>query len=860
MNCVSENKLFTVLFNRRALLGIALLLSTLLPLNHAAPTAKSLSYSNGIQTETTSTPPPTSSSPVLTTTTTAKVTSTLNGTFQTDKMNDKVVSPPVDSGVDATAAAASIVATTIEKTPSMDDKAIEYNHNVATIKSNSVRVTTSASSSNNYLDKNNHSVLPISVLISESQTQPSSTADKNIDVLSTSSPSATTEPTAGHSDDFVTTTTFITHQHSSSTETILSDVRLQSNKNPTQETIFTTENSAQTAATAKPSSSILGDLMSATSKPSSDNDATTTISKISSLTEIDELSLNVNAEEHLNGPASVQSETSNPLSTKASVQTNDNDKDRDDVAVTNENRKPFDVAAELGHARGEATQTTVLIKSASTVASSGGSIGNGDGSDGAIATAKTNNSNGGKVTKVLDEEKLSSKKAKQESISNNNKKYNSKNNKDKSKKKANGEDEDVDDRGGEDNNGKEEGGVNDPNGKLNDNLSMESVSFAQKPASSSFATDVRPAAVQTTTIRSMETHSVDGDSLDDTASRKSPILDEIRTTESMINANVTDFTPTSIVSVVDSHISSTLNAQDPISTVTPSTTTTRETPTKTGVESTVQKHDTVGQKITSTTFAPELETKEPINEASFSDKKQLSTEKATAATEVTENNDSNKHSNGDGNEMNKADNEFVHTNGMKAKPKPTTGPPSILDYDKSSEEIFDIVRETSTPKTDITSTVPEKRPHDANNDEFFLPADDLETDATVTGSTTTSTTAAVVTTSAPTTIQSTVPINTESAIVRPNTDSLGPTITAPIPIVTSDTKQQTTDVNKASTISRDSDTIFYISNTEVKVVESVPTPNSKQENQFFPALFEEDVIIDFPGKIFIYKKNFIKRI
>lgn len=46
----------------------------------------------------------------------------------------------------------------------------------------------------------------------------------------------------------------------------------------------------------------------------------------------------------------------------------------------------------------------------------------------------------------------------------------------------------------------------------------------------------------------------------------------------------------------------------------------------------------------------------------------------------------------------------------------------------------------------------------------------------------------------------------------------------------------------------DADTIFYISNTEVKVVESIPTPDSKKENQFYPAVYEEDVFIDFSNK------------
>lgn len=49
-------------------------------------------------------------------------------------------------------------------------------------------------------------------------------------------------------------------------------------------------------------------------------------------------------------------------------------------------------------------------------------------------------------------------------------------------------------------------------------------------------------------------------------------------------------------------------------------------------------------------------------------------------------------------------------------------------------------------------------------------------------------------------------------------------------------------------INHDADTIFYISNTEVKVVESIPTPDSKKENQFYPAVYEEDVFIDFSNR------------
>ncbi|XP_055682439.1 uncharacterized protein LOC129789576 isoform X2 [Lutzomyia longipalpis] len=49
-------------------------------------------------------------------------------------------------------------------------------------------------------------------------------------------------------------------------------------------------------------------------------------------------------------------------------------------------------------------------------------------------------------------------------------------------------------------------------------------------------------------------------------------------------------------------------------------------------------------------------------------------------------------------------------------------------------------------------------------------------------------------------------------------------------------------------IDRDSDTFFYISNTEVKVLESVPTPDTHKEINFFPEIYEEDVFIDFSNK------------
>jgi hypothetical protein len=64
-------------------------------------------------------------------------------------------------------------------------------------------------------------------------------------------------------------------------------------------------------------------------------------------------------------------------------------------------------------------------------------------------------------------------------------------------------------------------------------------------------------------------------------------------------------------------------------------------------------------------------------------------------------------------------------------------------------------------------------------------------------------------------------------------------------------KNNNEDEIKLKTTEKDSDTTFYISNTEVKVIETgqTPQPNTNQESQFFLApLYEEDVIIDFSSK------------
>ncbi|CRK91028.1 CLUMA_CG004716, isoform A, partial [Clunio marinus] len=55
---------------------------------------------------------------------------------------------------------------------------------------------------------------------------------------------------------------------------------------------------------------------------------------------------------------------------------------------------------------------------------------------------------------------------------------------------------------------------------------------------------------------------------------------------------------------------------------------------------------------------------------------------------------------------------------------------------------------------------------------------------------------------------------------------------------------------KIKTTDKDSDTIFYISNTEVKMIESIPTssPNVSSGKKYYPAIYEEDVIVDVPNK------------
>jgi hypothetical protein len=58
---------------------------------------------------------------------------------------------------------------------------------------------------------------------------------------------------------------------------------------------------------------------------------------------------------------------------------------------------------------------------------------------------------------------------------------------------------------------------------------------------------------------------------------------------------------------------------------------------------------------------------------------------------------------------------------------------------------------------------------------------------------------------------------------------------------------------KIKTTDKDSDTIFYISNTEVKLIESIPTSlpsnDTREKIKKYPAIYEEDVIVDVPPNV-----------
>lgn len=146
---------------------------------------------------------------------------------------------------------------------------------------------------------------------------------------------------------------------------------------------------------------------------------------------------------------------------------------------------------------------------------------------------------------------------------------------------------------------------------------------------------------------------------------------------------------------------------------------------------------------------------------------------------------------------------------------------SNTDDDNLDDDIFDVIiddnRSTITTISTEAIEVPIDKLLEADSEEFFVPEDIKERE----------TTTILVTTA----VVEVLPIDTEEPQIATDIDD---ELLRPNP----------------STINHEADTIFYISNTEVKVVESVPTPNTNQESQFFPAIYEEDVIIDFSSKNF----------
>lgn len=812
---INENKLFTILLNRSAIFGVALLFSTLLPLNQAAPTLKPFVQTEIIPSESTLS----GSQTELPSTTTLK-------SIQTNKMDDEMILSTLPSPIKP-----------FEKSLSLNNResSIQTNNNVETIKIESVRETMATISStieHNDQNNNNNNISDLTISqtmvnappeILSSTTVPNNVLERKIYADKSKQYIINSPPATDLNDDeneklvstTTTTTTFIPQRQRPSTINGLSDAPLD--KNPTQETIFTTENSIQTVKKA-PVSAMAAEEMR---KSLSDN-------VMPSLTEIDELSTKQQSNQFETKDPSQKSnivtKNDNPLLSNGNLENNGNEKDTMTPEIFHENSKDSrmtTVVSELGQQKSDfelnAPQKP-LIKNDS------------DPTNG-MTTVPTNtittihSSLHGKIAKVFDEDKLlGNKKLKHDSgmSGHNHKKYNHKTNKDKSKWKMN-----------------EEGGVNDPNANVENNLSMESmasVGTTLRIPTTSFGNEDLESSISSWKLSSNgngETtpHNIDNDFSTAKEIGMKPTINDADTITSSTQAPTTDSV----------HIS--LNERTLVQAPTANT----ENPLTKSV------HSDNKPQLTAPDF--EMKTKEHLIETTKHYEKLLT--------------EDNAHNTDAGDNNNKAENSFSstptstltptieHRSEIRTTIEAITERHNILDYDKSSEEIFDIARESSSQKPKITSEAAattkaptptiistQKRPYEPDSDEFFLPADDLEVDVERISSTST-------TTMAQQTQQS---VNTESTIVRPRGDGLSTTTikaqTSVETTIETDAKQQPTELNKGSSISgHDSDTIFYISNTEVKVVESsVPTPNSKQENQFFPALYEEDVIIDFPGK------------
>lgn len=200
---------------------------------------------------------------------------------------------------------------------------------------------------------------------------------------------------------------------------------------------------------------------------------------------------------------------------------------------------------------------------------------------------------------------------------------------------------------------------------------------------------------------------------------------------------------------------------------------------------------------------------------------------------------------------------------------------SVLNYDKSIgvrvEAGLSSTQQSNIEwiDTQILQVQTTKKSHRFNSDDFFLPADDDDNDnndnndnnngaatkhrtppVNAKGDTGIDDDVEEATTTTTTTDTSSSTVTVSETTTTPPSPTQLPSTTLHLPAITNhDSDLEHTTHNRESTVERDSDTIFYISNTEVKVVESsVPTPNTNQESQFFPALYEEDVIIDFRGK------------
>lgn len=169
--------------------------------------------------------------------------------------------------------------------------------------------------------------------------------------------------------------------------------------------------------------------------------------------------------------------------------------------------------------------------------------------------------------------------------------------------------------------------------------------------------------------------------------------------------------------------------------------------------------------------------------------------------------------------------------------RPTTGADSSTSDESGDDDaLFDVIIDGTAAGNTSAETATSPGAHDrlleVDSEEFFVPADIKERETT---------TASTVTTSRPTEVQSTTTVGSSSS-------------SAPATTAGSFERNRDTDT--------DADTIFYISNTEVKVSESAaggppPSPDHAvttsahpaqqqpdEELQFFPASYEEDVIID----------------